>query len=55
MTSSLTVLIIEDDFLIRTCLVEFLQDSGITVREASNCAEAIACISAERSLDALVA
>ena len=55
MTSSLTVLIIEDDFLIRTCLVEFLQDNGITVREASNCVEAIACISAERSLDALVA
>ena len=55
MVPSLTVLIIEDDFLIRTCLVEFLQDSGLTVREAGTCAEAIACIASEPRLDALVA
>ncbi|KXV30730.1 transcriptional regulator, partial [Gluconobacter japonicus] len=55
MTPSLTVLIIEDDFLIRTCLVEFLQDSGLDVREAGTCAEATACITSEPRLDALVA
>lgn len=55
MTSSLTVLIIEDDFLIRTCLVEFLQDSGLDVREAGNCSEAMDWIASEQKLDALVA
>lgn len=55
MAPSLTVLLIEDDFLIRTCLAEFLLDSGLTVREADNCAEARAIIGAEPKLDALVA
>ncbi|WP_408873591.1 response regulator [Gluconobacter roseus] len=55
MVPSLIVLLIEDDFLIRTCLAEFLLDSGLTVREADNCAEARAIIGAEPRLDALVA
>ncbi|MBF0859433.1 response regulator [Gluconobacter sp. LMG 31484] len=55
MAPSLIVLLIEDDFLIRTCLAEFLLDSGLTVREADNCAEARAIIGAECRLDALVA
>lgn len=55
MAPSFTVLLIEDDFLIRTCLAEFLLDSGLTVREADNCAEAHAIIGAEPRLDALVA
>ena len=35
-----TVLIVEDDVLIRSCPVEFLQDHGIKALEADSCAAA---------------
>ncbi|EHH69415.1 response regulator [Gluconobacter morbifer] len=55
MKPSLSVLLIEDDFLIRTCLAEFLQDNDLTVMEAGNCAEAEAIITQTAALDAVVA
>ncbi|GBD56221.1 response regulator [Gluconobacter wancherniae] len=55
MNASLAVLVVEDDFLIRTCLMEFLQDSGMAVREAENCAEAAEAVRSEPVLHALVA
>jgi len=38
---ALSVLLVEDDFLIRACLSEYLQDSDIAVYEADTKAEAI--------------
>lgn len=35
MAASCTVLIVEDDFLIRTCLAACLQDHGLDVQEAT--------------------
>ena len=40
MAAPLSVLVVEDDFLIRACLTEFLEDSDIHVLEAESCAEA---------------
>lgn len=49
-----TVLVVEDDFLIRTCLIEFLEDSDVSVLEAENCATARGFIHSEQPLDLLI-
>ncbi|WP_025885815.1 response regulator [Asaia prunellae] len=54
MSTSPTVLVVEDDFLIRTCLIEFLEDSDVAVLEADNCATARRFIHSDRVLDLLI-
>ena len=49
-----TVLVVEDDLLIRLMLVEALRDDGYTVVEAANVLEAVAAIGRNPSFDALV-
>lgn len=48
-----TVLVVEDEFLIRMILVESLVDAGYEVFEASNVLEAIAVLGLKR-IDALI-
>ena len=36
-----SVLVVEDDFLVRSCAVEFLSDCGFTVLEADNAPDAM--------------
>lgn len=52
--SARTVLVVEDDLLIRLMLVEALQDDGYAVVEAGNVLEAVAAIGRNPSFDALV-
>lgn len=52
--SARTVLVVEDDLLIRLMLVEALQDDGYAVVEAANVLEAVAAIGRNPSFDALV-
>ncbi|WP_025841868.1 response regulator [Asaia platycodi] len=54
MSTSPTVLVVEDDFLIRTCLIEFLEDSDVSVLEAENCATARGFIQSDMVLDLLI-
>ncbi|GBQ16275.1 response regulator [Swaminathania salitolerans] len=54
MPSSPTVLIVEDDFLIRSCLIEYLEESDVTVLEAENCATARDLIRNTPTLDVLI-
>ncbi|RUT24524.1 response regulator [Asaia sp. W19] len=54
MSTPPTVLVVEDDFLIRTCLIEFLEESDVTVLEADNCATARSLILSDRPLDVLI-
>jgi len=49
-----TVLVVEDDLLIRLMLVEALQDDGYTVVQAANVLEAVAAIGRNPCFDALV-
>jgi CheY-like chemotaxis protein len=49
-----TVLIVEDDLLIRLALSEALQDEGYAVLEAGNVLEAIAALGKQDRIDALV-
>lgn len=49
-----TVLVVEDDLLIRMIVVEALQDDGYAVVEAANVLEAVAAIGRHPSFDALV-
>ncbi len=49
-----TVLVVEDDLLIRLILVEALQDDGYAVVEAANVLEAVAAVGRNPSFDALV-
>lgn len=49
-----TVLVVEDDLLIRLMLVEALQDDGYAVVEAANVLEAVAAVGRYPSFDALV-
>ncbi|AOX16508.1 response regulator [Kozakia baliensis] len=55
MSAPTTILIIEDDFLIRTCLTEFLEDSDMQVLEAESCAEARQHLQNDRHVDVLIA
>ncbi len=50
--SQRTVLVVEDDLLIRLMLVEALRDDGYTVVEAANVLEAVAAIGRNPSFDA---
>ncbi|MCQ9154881.1 response regulator [Acidomonas methanolica] len=54
MSSPLCVLIVEDDFLIRACLTEFLQDDGATVLEAESCAEAFSHLRSDAVIDVMI-
>lgn len=49
-----TVLVVEDDLLIRLILAEALQDDGYAVAEAANVLEAVAVVGRNPSFDALV-
>lgn len=49
-----TVLVVEDDILIRLMVVEALQDDGYAVIQAANVFEAIAAVGRNPSFDALV-
>jgi CheY-like chemotaxis protein len=48
-----TILIVEDEVLVRLPMAEYLRDAGYRVIEASNAAEAVAIIGAGESLDAV--
>lgn len=52
--SKRTVLVVEDDLLIRVMLVEALQDDGYAVTQAANVLEAVAAVGRNPSFDALV-
>jgi DNA-binding NtrC family response regulator len=52
--SQRTVLVVEDDLLIRLMLVEAIRDDGYAVVEAANVLEAVAAIGRNPSFDALV-
>lgn len=52
--SQRTVLVVEDDLLIRLMLVEALQDDGYAVTQAANVLEAVAAVGRNPSFDALV-
>jgi len=39
-----SVLVVEDDFLVRSCAVEFLSDCGFTVLEAADAPDAMAIL-----------
>jgi CheY-like chemotaxis protein len=47
------VLIVEDEFLLRTNAAEFLQDAGFTVYDASNADEAIALLESHADIRAV--
>lgn len=49
-----SVLVVEDDFLIRACLAEFLQDHGMTVVEVENCGEAERHVLSDATIDVMV-
>ncbi|GBQ92030.1 response regulator [Asaia krungthepensis] len=49
-----TILVVEDDFLIRTCLIEFLEDSDVRVLEADNCETARRLIHSDEPLDVVI-
>lgn len=49
-----TVLVVEDDFLIRACLIEFLEDSNVEVLEADSCETARGFIQGDRALDLVI-
>lgn len=49
-----TMLVVEDDILIRLMLVEALQDDGYVVVQAANVLEAVAALGRNPSFDALV-
>lgn len=48
-----TILIVEDEVLVRLPMAEYLRDAGYRVIEASNAAEAVAIMGAGESLDAV--
>jgi CheY-like chemotaxis protein len=48
-----SVLIVEDEFLLRIDAVEYMKDSGFTVYEASNADEAIALLEAHPDIRAV--
>lgn len=48
-----TILIVEDEFLIRMVLADSLADEGYEVIEAANVLEAVACLG-ERKIDAVI-
>lgn len=52
--SKRTVLVVEDDLLIRVMLVEALQDDAYAVTQAANVLEAVAAVGRNPSFDALV-
>jgi CheY-like chemotaxis protein len=49
----ITVLVVEDEFLIRMDIVAFLEDEGFKVQEASNADEAIALLAASPDIKVL--
>ncbi|WP_122050009.1 response regulator [Asaia bogorensis] len=49
-----TILVVEDDFLIRSCLIEFLEDSDVHVLEADNCESARRLIDSDQPLDVMI-
>lgn len=49
-----TVLVVEDDLLIRLILAEALKDDGYAVAEAANVLEAVGAVGRNPSFDALV-
>jgi CheY-like chemotaxis protein len=51
--NGITVLVVEDEMLIRMDIVEFLQDEGFTVHEASNADDAIAILIANPDIRVL--
>ncbi|PZM10058.1 response regulator [Rhizobium tubonense] len=51
--SGITVLVVEDEILIRMDIVEFLQDEGFIVHEASNADDAIAILIANSDIGVL--
>lgn len=54
MLTSPTVLLVEDDFLIRSCLTEYLEDSNVTVLEAESCSRARAFIMSDQHFDVVI-
>lgn len=54
MTQPVRVLLVEDDFLIRACLADYLEERGISVQEAGSVAEARAEIETGGRIDVLL-
>ena len=54
MPLSPTVLVVEDDFLIRSCLIEFLEDSDVRVLEADTCETARRFIHSDEPVDVMI-
>ena len=50
-TSTRTVLVVDDDALVRMTIVEYLRDCGYTVLEAGDACEAMALIDCDQSID----
>lgn len=46
-----TILVVEDEFLIRTGISDYLRESGYHVVEAANAAEAVAAFEADMKID----
>ena len=55
MTNARTVLLVEDEPLIRLATADVLTESGCIVLEAESSGEALACIDAHREIDVIVA
>ena len=49
-----TVLVVEDELLIRLALADTLEDAGYQVLEAANVLEAVAVLGSERAIDAVI-
>ena len=49
-----TVLVVEDEVLIRLVLADFLEEAGYHVLEASNVLEAVAILGKEAAVDAVI-
>ena len=49
-----TVLVVEDEFLIRLCAMQTLEDAGYSVLEAANADEAIGILEQRRDIDAVI-
>ncbi|GBR53039.1 two hybrid sensor histidine kinase [Neokomagataea thailandica NBRC 106555] len=54
MTHSRTALVVEDDFIIRLCLTEFLEGEGFSVAEASGLEEVEAILDGGTTFDVLI-
>lgn len=54
MNRQISVLLVEDDFLIRACLAEYLEECNVTVLEAESCAEAMRYLTSMCGLDAMI-